>query len=328
MSFISGKLPLVSMGLPVYNGERYLQQSIGSLLSQDYGNLELIISDNNSTDSSLELCQEYQSKDNRIRLYKNDSNIGATKNFNKVFHLSSGKYFMLACHDNLWDKSYVSKCVAKLEENPTAVMCVSEIQFIDELGNNRDGDHIGRETDGMDVVERVHTLISRMGWFELYGVIRPEYLRRTHLTQEEYRSDVIVLLELLLLGEFVKVPEKIFHYRLPFQEEPADEYMAAIDPAKSVSKPYTGMARDILQVILNSGLEDSVKCRIQTELIKCLSWENLDWRNRILKENISNLSPVINVQDVENIVSSLILTTNESSDEAKSKKNNRCSSFS
>jgi glycosyltransferase involved in cell wall biosynthesis len=303
--------PLVSIGLPVYNGENYLRQATESLLTQDYGNFELIISDNASTDATFIICQEYQATDQRIRLYKNDSNMGAVNNFNKVFRLSSGKYFMWAAHDDLWDKSYISKCVAKLEANPAAVLCISEVLLIDAFGTAWDPNHSGMETVGLDVSERVQMLISRFFWHEMYGIIRSDCLRRTNLLVDKFGPDLILLMELLLLGDFVKIPEKLFMYRRHAAE------MSVIDPAKKygskacLTAPFTDLARKLLQVVLKSDLENSVKRKIKEEFITCFSFENTIWRELIFQENRSKLPPVIDVQnlpELQNIIRGLILT--------------------
>lgn len=130
----SNKIPLVSIGLIVFNGENYLREALDGLIVQDYENFELLISDNASTDSTKDICEEYARIDNRIKYSRNASNLGGANSF-KVLEMARGEFFMWAAHDDNWDKSYVSKCVAKLQEYPKAVMCSSEITFIDSKGN-------------------------------------------------------------------------------------------------------------------------------------------------------------------------------------------------
>jgi len=86
--------PLVSIGVPVFNGERFLSQTLQSLQDQDYGNLELIICDNGSTDQTPAICEEHQARDHRIRYYRNTTNLGAIQNFNRAFEIAGGRYFM------------------------------------------------------------------------------------------------------------------------------------------------------------------------------------------------------------------------------------------
>ena len=91
----------VSIGMPVFNGEKYLRESIESILDQTYQNFELIISDNASTDRTQEICLEYARKDNRISYYRNDKNLGGPRNYNRVFELSSAEYFKWAAYDDV-----------------------------------------------------------------------------------------------------------------------------------------------------------------------------------------------------------------------------------
>jgi glycosyltransferase involved in cell wall biosynthesis len=93
--------PLVSIAMPVYNGDRYICQALDSLLAQDCNNFELLISDNASTDSTAEICQEYAAQNPKIRYFRNSTNIGAISNFNQAFKLSTAKYFMWAERDDL-----------------------------------------------------------------------------------------------------------------------------------------------------------------------------------------------------------------------------------
>lgn len=99
--------PLVSIGLPTYNREKYLPQAIGSLLAQSYTNFELIISDNASTDNTINICNEYAAKDPRIKYFRNDENIGAWPNFKRVLDLSKGDFFMWAADDDWWHPHYI-----------------------------------------------------------------------------------------------------------------------------------------------------------------------------------------------------------------------------
>ena len=93
--------PLVSIGLPVYNGENFVADAIRCVLSQTFTDWELIISDNASSDRTLSICQEFAAKDSRIRIYQNKRNMGFAPNYNHVFHVSRGRYFKWIAHDDL-----------------------------------------------------------------------------------------------------------------------------------------------------------------------------------------------------------------------------------
>src|SRR5665647_2102507 len=89
---VGGK-PLVSIGMPVLNGAKYIAEAIDSILAQRYSNLELIISDNASSDETATICQEYCAEDRRVRLYTQSQEIGAIANFASVLETARGEYF-------------------------------------------------------------------------------------------------------------------------------------------------------------------------------------------------------------------------------------------
>src|SRR6476660_4045378 len=95
---------LVSIGVPVYNGENYLRQALESLLNQSHANIEVIISDNASTDETGRICEEFTKNDCRISYFHQSTNKSAIWNFNFVLRQARGEYFMWAAHDDLWDK--------------------------------------------------------------------------------------------------------------------------------------------------------------------------------------------------------------------------------
>ncbi|MFC4800021.1 glycosyltransferase family 2 protein [Neobacillus sp. GCM10023253] len=207
--------PLVSIGLPVYNGEKYIAEAIESLLSQEYTNIEIIISDNASTDTTPQICQQYQQKDPRIHYFRNDTNIGAAKNFNRTFELSKGDFFMWQAFDDLRHPAYISKCLQKFNQHPEAIICVTEISIIDTEGKYLNDEHEAIETINLTFTERLHQFFLNVTWMGsvIYGLWRSEYLKQTRLFMEEYGPDVILCLELFLLGSAVKVKERLLFYR-------------------------------------------------------------------------------------------------------------------
>ena len=124
--------PLVSIGLPVFNGEKFLQQALGSLLAQSFSNFELIISDNASTDKTEKICGKYATQDARIRYIRQSDNIGALENFNFVLDVAKGKYFMWAAVDDQWDSNFIQILLEKLQERPKAIGAFCPYQWINE----------------------------------------------------------------------------------------------------------------------------------------------------------------------------------------------------
>ena len=127
-------MPRVSIGLPVYNGEKFIREAIDSIFSQTFEDFELIISDNGSTDRTQQICQAYAAQDLRIRYYRNKKNIGAARNYNLVFELASGEYFKWAAHDDLCAPEYLERCVEILDRDPDVVLCYPKTSIIDEHG--------------------------------------------------------------------------------------------------------------------------------------------------------------------------------------------------
>jgi glycosyltransferase involved in cell wall biosynthesis len=125
-------VPLVSVALPVYNGEKWLEQAISTLIKQSYKNIEIIIADDCSSDNSQKICEQYASKYPQIKFIKNETNLGAQGNFRKILHLSSGKYITYACQDDYWDENFISYLVEKLESNSSAVLAASATQMLDK----------------------------------------------------------------------------------------------------------------------------------------------------------------------------------------------------
>ena len=127
-----GDRPRVSIGLPVYNGERYLEQALNSILGQTYTDFELIISDNASSDRTKAICEEFRSKDQRIRYYRNEVNLGAGPNHDLVFRRSKGKYFKWFGYDDLIAPNFLSRCIEILDRYHTVVLCTPKTKIIDE----------------------------------------------------------------------------------------------------------------------------------------------------------------------------------------------------
>lgn len=136
---------LVSIGMPVYNGEKYIRQALDSLLAQDYEYFELIISDNASTDRTAEICLDYVAKDKRVKYHRNETNLGALKNFNQVVNLSRGKYFLWAADHDLWHSTFISPCVSVLEQDSEIVLAYARTRLI-----SIDGTDLGLTPDVID----------------------------------------------------------------------------------------------------------------------------------------------------------------------------------
>jgi len=209
-------MPRVSIGLPVYNGENYLREAVDSILSQSFEDFELIISDNASTDATEQICRAYAAKDQRIRYYRNSTNVGAAKNFNRVFELSSGQYFKWAAHDDILTKDYLSKCVATLDQDFSIVLCYPMTKIIDEHGQFIRSYNTNIDTSSTKPQQRFRELVlTSIGYycFEIFGVMRSAILKKTPVIASYSASDKVLLAELSLYGRFHEIPEYLFFRR-------------------------------------------------------------------------------------------------------------------
>jgi len=108
MTMIDKLIPSISIGMPVYNSERYVAAAIESIINQSYSDFELIISDNSSEDMTGDICRSYASKDSRIKYFRQSSNIGMSPNFIFVLEQARAKYFMFAAGDDTWSSNWVN----------------------------------------------------------------------------------------------------------------------------------------------------------------------------------------------------------------------------
>jgi glycosyltransferase involved in cell wall biosynthesis len=213
---VNAEHPLVSVGLPVYNGERYLAQALDAILAQDLDDFEVVVSDNASDDLTRDIALEYSAADARVRYRRNERNLGLTQNFNRVFELSRGKYFKWSAHDDWHPPQTLRSCVEVLEGDPSAVLCQSAVAIIDEDGAVFDHWHPSVDLRSPSASVRFHRLIWSLGEpHGLYGVMRSRALRQTRLMRSFLGSDRVLLAELAMQGPIWQLPEILHHYRAP-----------------------------------------------------------------------------------------------------------------
>lgn len=207
--------PVVTVGLPVFNGARYLPDTLDSLLNQDLPDVEFLIGDNGSDDATAAICADYARRDARVQVHRSQVNRGAAWNYNRLVALAQGRYFKWAGYDDLVDPDVLSLCVAALEEEPYAVLAYPRTLIIDG-----DGEVVRSHEDNLELrhrtsSRRVAALAQNVGLCNpCFGVIRTSVLRRTGLIRPYVSSDVTLLAELAAYGAFIEVPGPAFHRRV------------------------------------------------------------------------------------------------------------------
>jgi glycosyltransferase involved in cell wall biosynthesis len=207
----------LTIGLPVYNGEKFLAESLESLLGQTYEDLEIIISDNASTDGTAEICKAYAKQDSRIRYIHQPHNIGMAPNHRFVMEQAKGELFKLAAHDDLYARDLLKKCIEALDSHPEVVVAHCWEARIDVQGSVVEAMTYPVAADSPQVSERFRSMLLD-GWDDYtYGVMRTDVLLRTHLIGSYHMADRTMNVELSLQGPFYLVPEWLY-----FRREHAD----------------------------------------------------------------------------------------------------------
>lgn len=206
--------PLVSIAIPAYNCERYIAQSIESLLNQSFRDFELVISDNASTDGTEAICRRYEAQDARVRYVRRTENIGGPGNFRYVFSLCSGKYHKWSTADDYWHPEFLREAVQVLETQPDVVLCYPKTQLIDA-----DGRKIEEYQDNLELADpsprqRFRDLYRLIGLCNAHlGLLRRDAMQRTKLIAGHLASDVDFLAEMALLGKFHVLDDVRFYRR-------------------------------------------------------------------------------------------------------------------
>jgi len=231
MAFSPRHRARLSIGLPVYNGERYLSETLDCVRAQTFGEFEVVICDNASTDRTAEICRSYAEQDSRIRCFRNERNLGAIPNYNKVFRLCSAPLFKWIADDDLYHPEYLETCVGILDQNPDVVLAHSRTMFVDDRGSPfpagaATDQYIDPKTgvaqtcdspvigDAELATVRFWQVLSRARWgTHMFGVIRRDMLQRTGLLPNFGGSDRAMLAELALLGRFQSANRVLYSKR-------------------------------------------------------------------------------------------------------------------
>lgn len=207
------KGPIVSVGIPVYNADKTLARAIESIIKQDYTNLEIIISDNCSTDSTFSICARYAEIDPRIQYTCLDENRGAVANFNNVFNLSSGEFFMWVAHDDFHEPTFISECIKSFEGKPEAALCAPKMRGITSPGaKNSWLADLSSFTQRGSVVSQYFETLRHFPAVAFYGLYRSSMIRKTLLFTPVIGSDLLFIQNLSLYGSFIGCDQVLFTY--------------------------------------------------------------------------------------------------------------------
>jgi glycosyltransferase involved in cell wall biosynthesis len=228
--------PTVTVGLPVFNGERHLRAAIESILGQTFTDLELVVSDNASTDLTPEICREYARTDGRVRYERQATNVGARRNYEIVLSRGRGEYFKWSGHDDVLAPAFLERCAERLDDDPNAVLCGTGIEVIDDHGAWVGTGVPSIVAGGPTPHERLRQFFAHPRAHQtIFGLIRRAPLATTGLFRSWFGADRALLIELALLGRLVRVDEPLFFHR---------EHHGRSDYAASTVRWYTPERED------------------------------------------------------------------------------------
>jgi len=283
------KKPAVSIGMKIYNEAKYIEETLDSLLAQDFKDFEILINDNASEDRTGDICRNYSKKDKRIHFVKHQKNLGVVKSFNELVKRASGKYFMLAGGHDKWHPSFVTQCIEVLEKDSSLVLSYTQTRVINDKGRE-----VGVDPNLMDIRSLNGSGFNRLqqfnlvlwdcfGYYPIHGVIRTRMLQQTRLLRPTIGPDTILLAELALLGPFAQIPKPLFYARKlrEFNEKEVlrrqFRYSFPEQNARKIHFPYANFAWQYLMVAKDAPppIRFSQRVLIVISLIIKFTWEIL-----------------------------------------------------
>lgn len=297
-------MPRAVIGLPTFNGERYLRETLAALLAQDYPNFGLFISDNASTDLTAEICLEAARLDDRVTYRRRETNIGSVGNFNGAFEDTTGLYFMWAGDDDRWHPSYLRRCVEALEADDRAVMATTGLRFIDEAGQVIDADYAIYDNPDLSsdaVADRAAALVRRGGWYQIYGVARRDAIERTRRVQNVFGSDVVFTMEVAIQGPILKVPETLFWFRqyvAKTQALRAERQGHIANERRVLSAMYTHLQESLTDAIRASDLSWRMKSALTIDIMRAAYLEDTPLSRHARKEVTTRIRAAVADKDL------------------------------
>jgi glycosyltransferase involved in cell wall biosynthesis len=268
--------PKVTLAMPVRNGADFIESAIESLLAQTFEDLELIVTDNASTDRTAEIVRAIAARDDRVHYHLNPVNFGAAGNYNRGFELSRGQYLKWCAHDDLISPEFVERCVAALDARPDAVLAFARTEVIDE-----NGDHLDWHEDGFmpslesdSAARRFGAAIRQAGTcFPIFGLFRSDALRRSTLHRPYYGSDRALIAEAALLGKVLLVEDAVFYNRhhgnrsIEIKDHAARRAWQSADSSRKLAGEHLGYTQHLFEIAMRHG-DASSKAAALAEVVK------------------------------------------------------------
>ena len=275
------KSPRVSIGLPVYNGDRYLEQTLNSVLKQTFTDFVIYIADNASTDNTEEICKQYATQDSRIVYNRHPVNIGAAGNYERCFLPAKSEFFRWQNADDTIEPRLIEKCLRVLDENPDVVLTYGKTHIIED-----EGDVVSEYDDNLalmqdDPSQRFKMCLQNIKLQNLmYGLIRREQLVNTSRMQAFVSADINLIAELSLYGKFFEIQEHLFNRRIheecsSWDMKDAEKLRIFFNPQKKSKLSFQTWRHffEFYKAVIRSPIEFSQKTILYYYLFKRAYWQ-------------------------------------------------------
>ncbi len=207
-------IPLITIGIPIYNGAPWIEETIASIKNQTEQDFEIVLCDNASTDDTESICRKMASEDSRFKYIRNPENIGAPKNYNLAIESASGKYFKWNSASDLCLPSLLEDCIKVLAADDEVSLCYSRTAYLNDNGEKQYVDKQLELLQGSPS-ERFIRFCEEINLNNMMnGVMRTEQLKGTMLNQNFFASDICLMAEIVLLGKVVQLPDHLFVRRI------------------------------------------------------------------------------------------------------------------
>jgi glycosyltransferase involved in cell wall biosynthesis len=264
--------PLVSIGIPVYNGEKTIEKTLKRITNQDYKNIEVIVSDNCSTDFTVSIAEKIAREDSRVKVYKSNENRGLIWNFNRVFSLAEGEYFMWASHDDEHSIEFVSSCIEIMRGNPNIALCAPNVVATWEKDESEIWmSSLESFSDKGNLELRYSETLRNFPAVAIYGVYQSSLVKKTKLMPHAMGGDLLFIQNLSLYGKFVGLNQHLFTYRQRFKWNSVSEDFQVFFAGKNKPKfysPFIVFSYWQYKILFGSDITTRLKSKLFLELVK------------------------------------------------------------
>ncbi|HWH12727.1 MAG TPA: glycosyltransferase family 2 protein [Solirubrobacteraceae bacterium] len=277
---MNGDGPLVSIGVPTFNRAATLPRTLESALAQTHRRLEIVVSDNASSDATREICDRYAAQDSRVRYLRQPENVGPTANFNTLFAECRGDFVMMLADDDWIDRGYVAACVASLLADPGCALAAGLARYY------RDGRAVGDgvvmtldQTEAPARVAAYYAGVEDNGTF--YGLMPRRVLAAAAPLPNVLGNDWLLIGRIAFLGRVRTLPDVAVHRALDGTSAGVDRIVETFGaPSFQAWAPHLVIASAVLRDIgWANDVYAPAAAPARLALAIRAAWSVIDWRS-------------------------------------------------